>query len=645
MRKRGGEQKGTSGAVFLAAFALFLLLHLAASVFLPETIWGAHHPGFLAPFWIVAWIVALLLIVVPKTRDIAVTTAGRVAGWIDSKGRLGSFVLGAGALALLVLFRTRNFFLGDGMIITSVVRNPDETGRGAAGYLSLTIHKGIFGLLHGRLPGTGGECPFQTTSVLAGVGVVLLARAIAKELSEEARARALIFASIAGSGAILLFFGYVEHYSLMQAALLLYLYLSVRYLRGKGSIALPTIALAVAVALHLSAIVIAPSWLLLLVRGNMSMSRRRLLTTAIPATLIAAGGVLLLGAYMERYYRGFHLILPLLNRGDHSYPILSVHHLAFVLNEMLLLLGGVLLLPFLGGKSREREGGEEGDAPIGRFLGGAALLGILYLLLFDPEIGARDWDLMALPAFPLALFLGWFFVACRAAPGRGAAALVIGAIFLHTMPWIVLQTERNRAVAATVAMVARDPHYENQAARAPKSFGVILSREGFDDLAALFYEKAADLAEDAQNLFNLGTNKARRGEYREAIDLLERAVDMEPGYLRAYLNLARAYEESGDPGTAERVLSAMVERMPEEAEAHRGLGGYLARGERFDEAAGAYRRSLELDPSDSETWSRLAFLLGRSGDEAGAREAIERALAHDPENEAALRLKEALTPK
>lgn len=641
MHDRGGDENGRPGAILLAAFVLFLLLHLAASFLFPGTVWGAHHLGFVAPPWIGVWLVALLFVIVPKTRDLLAGVFGRASSWVESRGRFGRFVLGASAAALFTLFHTRNLFLGDGMIISSVVRNPEETGMGAAGVLSLTFHKGLFGILNGVLPGTGGECPFRTTSVLAGVLVVWLARGIAKELDPESRGRALIFASVAGSGAILLFFGYVEHYSLMQAALLLYLYLSIRFLRGKGSIAPPTVALAITLALHLSAVVIAPSWLLLLLRGE--TGRKRMMTIGAIAALLAGAGVLLLGAYMDRYYRGFHLILPLLRPGDHSYPILSLPHLRFIGNELLLLLGGALLFPFLGGGKREGGEGENGgDAAVGRFLGGAALLGLLYLLLFDPEIGARDWDLMALPAFPVTLFLGWLFVARREPVPRGAAALVVGAIFLHTVPWVVLQTDRDRAVAATVASIVRDPHYENPAARAPKSFGVILSREGFDEEAALFYEKAADMEEDAQNLYNLGTNKARQGEYGEAIGLFERALEMEPAYVPAYLNLARAYEESGDPGTAEQVLLVMAVRMPWEAEAPKALGAFLVRRERFDEAADAYRHALDLDPADAETWSRLALLLARSGDEEGAREAAERTLALDPENEAGRRVTEAL---
>jgi len=201
---------------------------------------------------------------------------------------------------------------------------------------------------------------------------------------------------------------------------------------------------------------------------------------------------------------------------------------------------------------------------------------------------------------------------------------------------VVVQLDRDRAVAMTVQTAANDPHYANPAVRASKSFGVLLSRTGYTEEAAVFFEKASAVREEAQDFFNLGTNRARLGEYEEAVSYFRRAIELEPGYAKAYINLAWAWKSLGDLENAERAIRLGVSVLPYESRCQRALGIILADGEQYDEATTVFEQAVALDSSDADCWSRLGLLYARSGRIGEARAALRRTILINPNEQRAL---------
>ncbi|MBN1825011.1 MAG: tetratricopeptide repeat protein [Candidatus Eisenbacteria bacterium] len=660
-RENNQNERGRSGfpgAPLAGAVVVFVLFHVAASLFFPERVWSAHHLRFLPPPWIAVWAAVLAIVLAPPLRRRAADAADALLDRAGRLGRPGSFLLFTATVLFLYLFRTQNLFLGDGWLLTSVVRNPEETGLGSAGYLSLAIHRGVLAALRVVRPGAGGAAPFRVTACLAGGAAVWIARALAAELGRTPRARRLLFATLLLSGGSLLFFGYVEYYPPMQAALLLYLWLGVRRLRGRGGLILPTAALGLAAVFHVSAVVFAPTWIVLALRGKAPGRRARPLL-AVAAAAAAAGGWALLH-FTERAYRGWEAFLPLGGAGDQSYGFFSVAHAVDAANLLFLILGGALLLPLLRWGAEARSGvpddqavegndGEEGDRTDGGgdraaalFLAVAAAFGLAAFLFFDPKLGSRDWDLMALPLFPFLLFLARPLFFGRVEPRKDAAALLVGAMILHTFPWVAAQLDRDRAVRMTLAMVAEDPHYDNPAARAPKSFGVLLARRGYDREAGLLFERAAEKKEDPQNLFNLGTNRARRGDLLGAVGPLEEAIRLDPGYREAYVNLATVRVRLNEPARAESTLRALIAASPDYGKGYRLLGTLLVDEGRVPDGLDALREAVRLDPRDGDGWTRIGIVLAGLGGREEAKSALGRALEIDPANERARNVLNAL---
>ena len=115
-----------------------------------------------------------------------------------------------------------------------------------------------------------------------------------------------------------------------------------------------------------------------------------------------------------------------------------------------------------------------------------------------------------------------------------------------------------------------------------------------------------------------------------ARESLDRALESNPASLEARALLAAmAYlDDRLDDFEAEVARALAVN--PAYGDIYRVAGSHIARAYRFDEAVALVRRALELNPTNSRAYAELGMHLLRTGDEPGAREALERAFADDP---------------
>jgi len=141
--------------------------------------------------------------------------------------------------------------------------------------------------------------------------------------------------------------------------------------------------------------------------------------------------------------------------------------------------------------------------------------------------------------------------------------------------------------------------------RPARELGILMLGEGKLDAAEELLQQALKL--DSTDLFALsalGEASARQEHYQEAADLLQRALQAAPAgkKLSVMLNLGFVYLQLRRCEDVERLMSAAIQLNPREPQAYALLGA-----------------------------ARL-----ESGDSAGARQALQRALALDPHNPMAL---------
>ena len=122
-----------------------------------------------------------------------------------------------------------------------------------------------------------------------------------------------------------------------------------------------------------------------------------------------------------------------------------------------------------------------------------------------------------------------------------------------------------------------------------------------------------------------------RHAYSEADARIERSLELDPLNLEAYVELATAYEDSGEPDKAEAAIDRAVRTGPDDWQTHQQIGRFLFY-ERFQPARAAehFRRVIELLPDSSVGYASLGACLFYLDDRAGARKNLERAAAIGP---------------
>jgi tetratricopeptide (TPR) repeat protein len=150
---------------------------------------------------------------------------------------------------------------------------------------------------------------------------------------------------------------------------------------------------------------------------------------------------------------------------------------------------------------------------------------------------------------------------------------------------------------------------------------------------------------EAYRYYTLGVQKAQQFHAREAVELMEKALALDPEFALAHARLGYTYSvawsrlEDGKPhlerafqlssrlreqdrlyasawyaqanldyAEAIRSFQALIARYPEENEAYQELAGLLIGEERFGEAAKTIEAALQLEPASPQTYNLLSSL-------------------------------------
>jgi cellulose synthase operon protein C len=157
--------------------------------------------------------------------------------------------------------------------------------------------------------------------------------------------------------------------------------------------------------------------------------------------------------------------------------------------------------------------------------------------------------------------------------------------------------------------------------------------------AVVFAKRALEInpsSVDAQVfLAQQAVDAGQRDEARQSID---RAFAVNPSSLDAHALLAALDYVEDKNDAFETEVAKTLAIAPKYGEVYRVAGDLAARNYRFDEAVALTRRALALDATNTQALGDLGVQLLRTGDEAGARAALDASFKADPYSKLTLNL-------
>ena len=136
----------------------------------------------------------------------------------------------------------------------------------------------------------------------------------------------------------------------------------------------------------------------------------------------------------------------------------------------------------------------------------------------------------------------------------------------------------------------------------------------------------------AMRYFTRAQKAVEKGEIRQAIGHLRKAIRIHPQFVEAHNSLGVKYMMLGDFAPAAAAFEEAVRLRPHSGEPHSNLGVALHGLNRYDEAERQIRRSIELQPRAVKSHFALALLLSaQTGKEQEALRILAAVAGQIPE--------------
>jgi len=603
-------------AIFAAYYAV-LVVFLAASFFPEHRLWGvnwwAYFPGYV-PFilFAIGSVAPIVMRLVLRRGELDIDD-NQVSADRSSKYFIIVFSLTVLYGLAFYLLRARTHFLGDGYQILSLLTSDNPfikpTERGEA-----LVHLWVKSLV-GDTGGASALLSYQIVSISAGVLFLIAVAWVSKRLFDRTIDRVLFWLGLASSGYMLLFFGYVENYSLFVLSVAVYSLMGLLVVRGKINrwLILPVVVLPI--FFHVLGVTLIPSAIYLLVAksklGNTlaRLNRKTKLLLGVIAAVILAS--LFYYFYSTNYFFRFAFVPLFENRFTvEGYTLLSFKHLLDYFNLLVLLLPSLpivvatLLFSPMQKVFRQREY---------RYLMVLMLSTLGAIFILDPKLGMpRDWDLFSFCGIPLVVLSYYILLDYYKDKKQYLAILTLAILvgFLSLIPRVISQTSTQVSLAHFKDYLCLDKR-KNRSAR------LLLinhyERLGDEAAAQLEIEKTMRDFPEKQHI-----NRARaffkQRRFVEAINWCEKAIKTDPVCFDAYVIAGVCFLESDKNDIAQTLLEIADGLNPYNPIVLNNLGTtYLRKGE-FRRAEKVLIQSVKYDPGFDKPLYSLANLYVYRGD-------------------------------
>ena len=155
-------------------------------------------------------------------------------------------------------------------------------------------------------------------------------------------------------------------------------------------------------------------------------------------------------------------------------------------------------------------------------------------------------------------------------------------------------------------------------------------RPAFDKALAEYVAVQTYNADRPEGWVNLGNLHAQRRDVGGAIADYRKAIEIDPTFVAAYVNLADLYRAGGMDTEAENVLREGIARNPRDAALHHGLGLALTRQRRSADALKEFKFAADSAPTSGRFAYVYGVALNSGGQSEEAIKVLNAALKRQP---------------
>ncbi|MGA2624055.1 MAG: tetratricopeptide repeat protein [Bacteroidota bacterium] len=587
------------------------LLHLYAAFF-PSGMWGVHHLSFF-PIPLGIGVASLMLLMAfPSVQDSILSILNKIVGRFNklSHGHRRMALAGI-VLAMTVLFwlgRESTFFLGDGNLIlrnlpgvSSSERIPKAfVNEPFAGFIIWKAYK----LLTWLNLNPAGELAVRFVSIVFGCSCLVLIFSVSRRIALIPLDRLLVYGLVLVSGGTQLLFGYVENYAPTYFCILLFLLLSIEYLRGGVHLAVPCVIFGVLFSLHFGMLAFFPSVLFLVYREATRKKTANIAISFIAMTLTVVLLLWLCGYSVRTFLKvlqasNAHLVPISAGAQDaQSYALFSFTHFLDVANLQLLLspfsllaVATISILYFRRISFRE---------PEWLFFLLTTVCGLGFTFVVNCDIGvSRDWDMLA--SFSVGIIMAAAFGIIHFVDDAGCRhrllVLMTSITLLHTLPWILVNTYEKTSVAQ-FEQLQHDGLWGRRALAYSNEELAIFFRDRKDSTAAIkYYQNSLEADSTNYRIWeSLGLIYHRRGDIRNAMMCYQEAVNHGTPDAWVYRTLGDQWGRDGHYDDAIFMLEKSLSLDPSSATSNELMGTalYLSKGD-YQTALMFFLQAIKLD--------------------------------------------------
>ena len=125
---------------------------------------------------------------------------------------------------------------------------------------------------------------------------------------------------------------------------------------------------------------------------------------------------------------------------------------------------------------------------------------------------------------------------------------------------------------------------------------------------------------EAVKELNKATDLMLKGDYKEAIEFLEKAIELNPEFSEAYYNLGISYERLGKHKDAIEMLKKTIELSPDNPNAYYALGYAYYQKKKYKKAIDAFEHTVSIQPNNAFAFQKLGFSYLKIGKKDKAHE-------------------------